>query len=576
MGYISNLAKGTKKESLPGSDAGRRLWREVFGTDKETPAKPKVTPGGSYARSVGSTDAAFTRLLQAMRSMAPGGWSDDRWEQTRHYTGIPYVATDRLGRRLSRAEFQVFIKDPNHPDGKRAITENDPPQGDRQVKPYDLVKLLEAPNNQDHFGLLMWRWKQQLNLTGTALTWMVPNVFGAPTELYCVPTAIAIPQPAVNPNYPDGYYRIQPVYPYGPFSSYPTPNSAVGAAIPAQWMLRFQYPHPLLRYDGYSPLTGMRLHIDEAEMIDRSRHYSMRHEVNPSAIIGFDDVENAQPLPPEEVNRIHAEFENSLQGPENAGRLFVNHLPGQHLEPWGKNPIDMAYQEGWDQLTNFILGGGFGITKPAAGMIEDSSYASLYATLKQLDLVTLDPDCYLIAAYLTRHLACFFGDNLIVEVRCPRIDDHDIKFTKIDKLQAGKAITKNELRKELDMPLTQEEWGADIAGDPSAAEQEQQEAEMEAQQQQMGEGGPMQEPGPGQEAAEEEEPAEVTQTRPRPGPLGEGALGPRMKSLFYEKRALRVLRDKPKRKVMSEEVMELKAKTFYDLSRKVCLNGHTK
>src|SRR5260370_35899679 len=109
-----------------------------------------------------------------------------------------------------------------------------------------------------------------MTLMGKALTWMVPNKLKTPMELYSIPTAIAIPQPAINPDFPDGYYRIQPIYPYGPFSSYPTPATAVGAPIPAQWMLRVKYPHPLLRYDGYSPMTVLRLQQDEIESIDRS------------------------------------------------------------------------------------------------------------------------------------------------------------------------------------------------------------------------------------------------------------------------------------------------------------------
>ena len=76
------------------------------------------------------------------------------------------------------------------------------------------------------------------------------------------------------------------------------------------------------------------------------------------------DVEGMEPLPESEIDRIHAEWENEFQGPENHGRLIVG-TPGGQFDMFGSKPTDMDYQSGWDQQLNFILG-GFGITKPAA------------------------------------------------------------------------------------------------------------------------------------------------------------------------------------------------------------------
>ncbi len=490
--------------------------------------------------------------------MAPGGWSDDRWQQTKNLVSIAFVAITGKCRVVSQSEFQIFKKDPRTPDGKRPISER------QDGRAFELVKLLEKPNPQDTFGTMLWRWLQQQDLTGSALTWMVPNRLGTPMELYPIPTAIAIPQPAVNPDFPDGYYRIQPVYPYGPFSSYPTPASAVGAPIPAQWMLRFVYPHPLLRYDGYSPLTGLRLEMDELNMINRSRHYSMRKAVNPSAVVDLSEAEDAQPWTDEQIDRLRAEFENIFQGPENAGGIIVP-PPGGKIEPWGANPIDMDYPQGWDQLTNFIMA-GFGITKPAAGMVEDSSYSTLYATLKQLDVLTLQPWRDYVASCLTRHLAPFYGDDLIIEIRGKRIDDHDIKANKLSQLIQGKAITKNELRQELEMPMTDEDWGKEIAG-------------TEKQEQGMMPGAPggnpledlaaaagppagKEEPNPLAEMAEEALP-EPPET---PGELGRGSLGPR------DHMAKPVLPKSLERRQKSLQAP--KGKSLYEKALEVFSNGH--
>lgn len=548
MPFLTDYARGKATDAVREAvEEGRSRWQSIF-TDKERGLKrpvdefPSVRDNhNSWVRGSQSTGAAYTRLLQAMRSMAPGGWSDDRFEQGagRHFRNVPYICIHRTGEILSEAEVLVFRKDDNAQDGKRPISRNSDPEA------YRLVKVLEEPNNDDALGDMLYSLNQQLDLTGTALTWMVPNRDGRVAEMYVIPTAIAIPQPAINPDYPDGYYRIQPVYPYGPFSSYPTPASAVGAPIPAQWMLRMKYPHPYLRYDGWSPLTALQLHLDEIEMMDRSRHYAMRRGINPSAVLQFRDMEGMQPLPEAEIQRIVAQFENELQGPENTGRLYVA-PPGSELEQFGTSPKDMDYQAGWDQLTTFAMA-GFGISKPAAGMVETSSYATLFATLKQLHLQTLEPKCRRIESKWTRQLAPFYGDDLIVELRCKRIDDHEILFSKIDKLSALKGMPASFIKmvmRMLDLHIDEQ-----MVEELAAAGQE----GMMGQAPGMPGGVPgmgvpgTEQPGsappvppiPGKEAPpppplgsvegdeKVREDKEVTESRPTPAGLGRGALGPR-------------------------------------------------
>lgn len=558
MGFIANLVKSGGNAPLEKKTTDSRgIWRNVFGSSgvtkedsfnkpRENPTNlagdPRTTPlEGSYNRSA-SQVASVERLLVALRSRAPGGWSDDRWEQTRHFVGIAYVAIHRQNEQLSQAEFQVFRKDEFHPDGKVPVENNHP-----------LVQLLEKPNPDDNFGDLMANWNLQMDLTGMSLSWMVPNKLQQPMEIYPIPTALAIPQPASNPDYPQGFYRIQPVYPYGPFSSFPAPATAVGAAIPAEWMMRIKYPHPFLRYDGYSPLSAMRLHMDEVESVDRSRWYSMKRSIRPDAVLNFDDVEGSQPLTDPEVDRIIAQFEAELQGAENAGKIFVGQ-PGAKLEPWGTSPREMDYQGGWDQLTSFVLG-GFGITKPAAGMIEDASYSTLFATLKQLYWLTLEPKASRIAQKLTRYLAPFFGDDLIIEIRCRRIDDHDVTFQKLGVAMQAFAVTKNEVRKELDFPVTQEMWGNEIAGIPPPPMP----VGPDGQPLQIDENGqPIEDNGVmnalmGDEMEEEDD---MEKDRPKSGKMSEGALGPKMKRL-------EILREAKAEKRMNERVNRIKE-----------LNGH--
>lgn len=518
MGFISDLAKSAQTTSTKDSQGH---WREIFGnaTHKEERSSSRSRLTHPSSTVTASQDNAIKRLLEMMRSRSPGGWTDDRWEQSKHFVGIAYVAIHRQNELLSQAEFQVMEKDDNHPDGERAA---------RSPEAKGLIRLLERPNPEDNFGDLLTNWNLQQDLTGSAMTWVVPNRLGVPYEMYPIPTALCQPQPVLNPQFPDGYWRIQPVHPYGQFSSYSSPSTAVGAAIDAKWMMRFKYTHPLYRYDGYAPLTALKLHLDEIESMDRSRWYTMKKTFRPNVVLQMEEMEGATGLPEPEIERIRAEFEANFQGAENAGKLLVA-PPGGRLEEFGTRPVDMDYQSGWDQLVSFALG-GLGITKPAAGMVEDAAYANLFASLKQLYWLTLNPKVDRIAAKLTRFLAPYFGDNLIIKIRCKRIDDHELISSKIADGQRAKCIKKNEVRKMLDLPVTKEPWGEDIAGDPSPNEK----AQQEQQQQQMGGGSPppggdVGTPDPGMVPITDVDPAE--KERPTPGTLNQGSLGPRMKKL---------------------------------------------
>lgn len=521
MGFIYEITNRSKAVPETGG-----LWNRVFGqvTHKEAP-KPKPQRGGTLAASAQS----LMHFLTAIRSGAPGGWTDDRYEQSRHQNGAAHIVVRCLGTRFLRSEFQVSHRDPSAPDGKRPVTESDPPEGDRIVRPYDLVRLLQKPNAHDYWGKLCYRVLQQKLLTGTAITWMVPNELGVPMELYCLETGIAVPMPVLSPEFPQGAYRIQPVYPYGPFSSYPLPNAAVGTLIDARWTFRSFYPHPLIRYEGYSPQTGMRLELDCLEAINRSRWYKMKRSSNPDAVLNMTDTESGAPTLDSEIERMLAQWEAAMQGPENHGKLLVPPT-GAKLEQFGTVPKDMDWQAGFSQLLDFSLG-GFGVPKAAAGMADDASYSQLYASLRQLDLVTMEPEAFDWAATLTRFLAPFFGDDLIVEVRCPRVDDHEITFKKVTELMGLKGLPESVIRLAFTlMDLPQDER---VIKELAAVKDEQGAASGTVQA--LGGKSP-EESGErvnkviGEVVKREEEraePAEISRTRPAPGKLSEGSLGPR-------------------------------------------------
>src|SRR5436309_577258 len=111
MGYIKDLASGKPflPPQKPEVGQGRRLWQQFFSvTNKEEglgESQPSSTiskpvSGGSWTRTSIAAPEATKRLIQALRSSAPGGWSDNRWEQTQHFKGISYVGIDRVSKQF--------------------------------------------------------------------------------------------------------------------------------------------------------------------------------------------------------------------------------------------------------------------------------------------------------------------------------------------------------------------------------------------------------------------------------------------------------------------------------------------
>ncbi len=144
---------------------------------------------------------------------------------------------------------------------------------------------------------------------------------------------------------------------------------------------------------------------------------------------------------------------------------------------------------------------------------------------------SLTYQCQDIGQMFSRWLAPFFGVDLEVEVRCRRIDDHEITFQKCEVMMQAKAITKNEVRKMMEMMVTSEPWGNDIAGDPSPNEQLLQTQMMALPDQAAEQEGGVILPGDDSPAGADAnpEPDEIVRSRPKTGSLGKGSKGPQDK-----------------------------------------------
>jgi phage portal protein BeeE len=420
--------------------------------------------GGGYGLNSGYGMWAGA-LLAGLRANAPGAWSADRLKQAQHFIGIAFTAISAVCDGVSSAILEVTDMDlekeiQNHLNVQKSISETNR----RGIKvPYDheLVQLFEEPNPNDTFKDHLYKTTQQLCLTGNNLTWMVPNRLALPSELYSIPTALAYPVP-YSQAWPRGAWRLTPLYPYGPFAVLPTPVATAGAVVPADDVLHMKLPHPLLTWDGYSPLTAGARQIDLMEMMDDARWAAMDGGINPSMIFTVNPEQSGVNFNQDMLDNFTARLVQKYANTKNFGKGMIL-PPGVDGKPTSMPPADMAFDSGWEQMRDFILS-LWRVPKGVVGITESSSYAALYASLKQFALIGLKPMAEFIAQHWTKKLARKFDRALRISLPLPTLDDpHLLEEQLKTDLQAG--IRKNDEWRALRglVPIGGE-WGDQLAG----------------------------------------------------------------------------------------------------------------
>jgi phage portal protein BeeE len=207
-----------------------------------------------------------------------------------------------------------------------------------------------------------------------------------------------------------------------------------------------------------------------------------------------------------DLTRLRAQLEALYAGPHNAGKILFNPY-GSSVTKLSNTPADMAWCEGWGQLVDFILA-SYDVPKSVAGLQDSVSYATLYSSLRQFYLLSLNPLLNKIAARFNKHLVRpFFGPDLLLELRGQKIDDENIEELRFaNDLKCG-ARTINERRKYLG--LDPKPWGEERAWATNE---------------------PQDLPAKNSESPSDPDERAVESTRPT-NPLAAGSLGPR-KSLL--------------------------------------------
>lgn len=391
----------------------------------------------------GVTGNDLRMLLTALRSGAPGQWSQNLLELSRHFTSAAYLAINTMSVQGSASTFEAYERTHTSasPNGKRALGWDDP-----------IHQLFEDPNEQDTWQDLLYQTIQQKCITGLVLTWAPKFRDGDISEIYPIPSATAWPMP---PTYdmPHGSYRIIP-YVFGQYGPSAGQINA-GAVVPAEQLIRVKNHHPLLRWEGYATLTACSLQVDTLEAIDKGRHNTQQLGCDQSIAIELD----GETLLPDdaELARIRSQLQALYAGPMNAGKLMIP-PPGAKINKYSTSPSEMAYQEGWAQVLDFVLA-SFGVPKAVAGLQDSMSYATLFSSLKAFSYLSLGPNLSQINHGWNKKLVRpTWGNKYGITIFPPVFKDEALEELKFaNDIKVG-TVRKRERRKYLGLDVTDEAW----------------------------------------------------------------------------------------------------------------------
>lgn len=445
--------------------------------------------------------AALDAYTVFLDKRPPGPWISPHWTETvSGPVGVPYVVLDALARAVASATVDVKMRrqgvdagddDDNESYGQEVKRAQSAAGAQEQDEEWESVppnhparELFEYPNDQDSIGDILYQHVFQWGMTGSSYEWTPFNSFDEPCRIFSIPTVLTFALP-ISERYPNGAWRVMPQTSMGAYAAWPSSQSAMGAAIPAEQMVVDRNPHPWVVYDGYSKFQAAATQVDVLKQIDLMRSSAAQNGVEPSLVIiapPGTSTEAGQQLQ-DKVNARYA-------GPYNFRKVLVltggaTNGQGIQILPWSKSPGEVGGADTWEQMAGFVSA-LWGVPKVVSGLIEADSYAQLYAALKQFHTFTLIPLAKRIAQRWSQHILWpVWGRNLRVQLDVPAIDDKDSLRADLELLASNESLTVNELRTKLSMPKLPGPEGNAMVGQ-AKREHEQ---EMAATKQQNGENG---------------------------------------------------------------------------------------
>ena len=395
----------------------------------------------------------------------PGSWSENRDRQVAHYRSVPYIAIQKVMGLVGGSSYQLMRRN-RKPKGKTTfapgVVAKSTPQAQQQgrdeeytpFEDYDhpLAALIRCPNPNESMGEFAAKVVLQNRLTGVGPVWAVPNSAGKPVQLWALRTPFLYPLYQNSQQYPNGAWRVNPYRAPGWFGALPVGMGSAGAVLPAEDVKRFLDPHPVIDWDGWSPLTAGAVQLDVFDAVEVSRKAAMDRGLNLDVVAIVPGIER------DGVDLLRQQVEGRHMGADKSKRFFVMSSPLGDSKPTiqtiNSTPREMDYESGWDQTLKFVLA-LFGVPAVVAGIGDTSStYATWYAARQQFY------DCqedYLnrLSVWFTRELLRpweSYPDEFVLRIKPRPIDDREMAEKKHARQCQVGTITLNESRAKDDLP----------------------------------------------------------------------------------------------------------------------------
>lgn len=361
------------------------------------------------------------------RAISSTGWTSDRYEMLRHYNHWVYVAVRAIAETVAQQEIQLGYKIAGSKDPVPAPVD------------HPLYRLFRNPNSPDTAFDFWHELIVFLELTGNAYVWAVPNYFGVPCELWCIPSHWVWYRPRMSPTAED-YYEIRP-------------TEGVGACVrvPVDEMIHFKHPSPLSKFDGWSPVGAISRWVDNAESIDKSRLASFSNGAWPGIAIELPEEAEFDISDEVQLKRLAAMFNERFRGVDNRDKLIIVGGGAKVTSLKGYAPNEMDFPAGGEQSRDTILA-AFRVPKTVCGLIEAVNRASMETSFAQFCKFTINPKLVMIAQKLTEKLAPKFEPNLCAYWPDPTPLDTEFELKRQETLARNGALTVNEWRKSVNLP----------------------------------------------------------------------------------------------------------------------------
>lgn len=417
------------------------------------PSESNVSHDMTSARSRAVT-------LEVLRRDPPGQAMQDRFSQARlGFKNHAYLAITTLMDWVAASKFTVQQKKKSSTVNKAlGSASSESSEWHPLDEEHAACELYANPNPTQTFGGYIGQRTMCRQLFGTSYEWVVKDRGGRPREMYVLLPQYLTSLP-ISSEYPNGAFLLsvpQPMYGL---------NYAGYTRIDRRNIVIDRMPNPMIPWDGYSPLTA------GAEMCDvLNSVIAARKKANDSGL-SIDALLKLQGASEPEIKRVTALIKDRYSGVDRGERVMVTNADEIDISPMSTTPDKMAFGESYRDSINFVLA-LFGVPPALAGLTEATSYAQLYASLKQFCIGKLGAELRAIQDCWTHKVVRIFWPDCKVMFEPPSIEDDAARPGILLAGWQADAIKLNEYRAGLNMKADPDgdlyfsQWQAKIAPAP--------------------------------------------------------------------------------------------------------------